>query len=308
MRALLLALVLTVLWTPPALAQGLTVQVLRAPEVIVASDFEGEERTTPSYLWSVEARVTNGDVSRGVTLHAVTYLDRETTGCPERDTGVRPTMKFAKNLQLGPGERETVGGSLDQAETKAYWPHEVFERYPTPTGSVATYAEGEHGFCVLALVSGRDPACEKPESQVCTLASAPFRAYVRHGNTAPAITSVSVSPETPRPGQEVLLSAQATDPDTRPRPDTVRVDWDVGPRVLTGATVRHAFPTQGPHEVVLRVSDGFVVTERTVTVNVTGPPIEGGGDGGNGTPGPPLPLLLVVLAAAGARAARRRQG
>ncbi|MDX1612422.1 MAG: PKD domain-containing protein, partial [Candidatus Thermoplasmatota archaeon] len=189
---------------------------------------------------------------------------------------------------------------------QAYWPMEVLQRYPSPNGEVP-YEEGEHGFCVIVLVTGSDPACDKPADQVCTIAKAPFRSYVRHGNQAPWITKVQVSPETPRPGQEVLLRAQAQDNDTEPRPDRLTYTWDLGPEDATGPVIRHTWNTPGTKEVELQVTDGFEVVNQTVEITVAGdgeaPPSPGPGNG-TPLPGAWLVLPLIGLAALGSRRAR----
>ncbi|MDX1611826.1 MAG: hypothetical protein R3185_05615, partial [Candidatus Thermoplasmatota archaeon] len=73
-----------------ALGAGVTLQLLGTPDVVAAGDYEGEERTTPQYLFSVQVRATNGEDARSPRLDVITYLDPEVTGCPERSEGVRP--------------------------------------------------------------------------------------------------------------------------------------------------------------------------------------------------------------------------
>ena len=161
----------------------------------------------------------------------------------------------------------------------------------------------EHGFCVLAVVTGNDPSCDAPETSTCTLAAAPFRAWVRNSNAPPVFEAIEIVPEAPLVGEEVLLRARVSDRDRAPRADTLTVTWEVAGKELTGSTVRHRFNVGGFHDITVSVSDGFETISETRRIEASGPPIDPPDAVGNGAP--LAPWLALLALALGARVRRR---
>lgn len=280
----------------PAGAAKPAVEVLDAPDVVVANPPENmtRENFNPEYVFSVEVRITNDDQERRVNTEAVIYTDRSVEDCT-RDARAFPVMLFRKNRKLEPGETVRIGGSAHPGEGSqdAYWPLAVSRTYrDARTGENVSVESGEHTFCVTLRVSGEDPACDKPANRTCVLSPTPFDTYVRRTNSPPEVTEFEVSRTEIEPGQEVLFRADATDADTQPRPDILTYEWDLGPATETGKVVRYTYTTTGTHEVQLTVSDGFDTVQRTATVTVA---TEGSGGDGRSAP---MPGLLAVLAGA----------
>lgn len=301
------ALLVGALALPLAAAQGINVQILDKPDVVVTTDYEGDTYTSPRYLFSVQAKVTNGDQERGVNLLAVTYLDPSVEGCPEQRGEVNwVNLGAVKNRRLDPGQSITVGGAKQPGDggSDAYWRLEVFDHYPDQTGGERNYSAGEHTFCVIAQVSEDDPACDQPRA--CWLGKDSFRAYVRPTNQAPWLEQIEVIPEDPEPGDEILFRASATDNDTEPQADQLSYSWELGPDTAEGKVVRHAFNTPGEKQVTLTVTDGFESVSWEQTITVVGQGIGDGGDGTDGAPGPGAGVLILLLALVGATLVSRR--
>lgn len=300
------ALLIGVWGLPLAAAQGVTVQILDHPDVMVTTDYEGETYTSPRYPFSIRAQVTNGDTDRSLSILAITYLDPSVQGCPEQRGDVDwVTLGPVKNRQLEAGDSVTVGGASrpDAGGPDAFWRLEVFDHYPDQAGGERNYSTGRHSFCVVAQVSEDDPACDQPRA--CWLGKDSFRAYVRPTNQAPWLQEVEIVPEDPEPGQELLFRATATDNDTEPREDQLSFAWRLGPDRAQGPVVRHAFNTPGEKRVTLTVTDGFETVTWETNLTVAGAGV-GQDDGTDDAPGPVLGLALVALAGA-AGLARRRQ-
>lgn len=301
-------LLLGALALPLAAAQGMTVQILDRPDVMVTTDYEGEEYTSPRYFFSVQAEISNGDSERAVNLMAITYLDPSVEGCPEQRGDVGwVTLGPVKNRNMGPGDSITVGGAAraDQGSPDEFWRMEVFDHYPDQAGGEQNYSTGEHTFCVVAQVSEDDPDCDQPRA--CWLGKDSFRAYVRPTNEAPWLQEVEIIPENPRPGDEILFRATASDNDTEPREDQLTYSWRMGPDRANGPVVRHTYNTPGEKKVTLTVTDGFETVTWEENVTVAGQGVADGDDGTvDGAPGPGVGLVVLSLAGLAAVLARRR--
>lgn len=289
--------------------------VTDAPSVVVANDPETmsddpetEEREfNPDYVFSVEVRIVNDGDERTVRPEAIIYADPDTDGCPQEQAFFLPFVQ--KRVELAPDERAHVGGSTDaqtaNSDPQGYWPMALSEVYrDAQTGQNVSIEEGDNAFCTTLRTTGEDPACDKPTDETCIIATAPFESYVRIGNEAPAITSLTVNPENPRPGQRTLLSAEAIDNSSRPHEDDLTYTWSIEGETKRGANVQHTFPSQGVQEVRLEVTDGFDTTERTVQVPVGDVPVDDG-DGPLDSPGPGAVASLLLLALLAALRRRR---
>lgn len=297
-----------VLLAPAGLAKP-ALEVLESPDVVVANPPENmtRENFNPDYVFSATVRVNNDDDARQINLEAIVYPDPSVEDCP-RDKAAYPVSFIVKTRKLDAGGTATLGGAAHpQAGSDAeYWPLAVSKEYRNArTGQNQSIEEGEHTFCTNIRVTGEDPACDRPANRTCVIATESFRSYVRRSNAAPEITSFEISNEAPRPNQQVLFQADATDEDTKPREDTLRYTWILGGTERTGKTVRYAFGTAGSHNVTLEVTDGFDTVERTATIQVGQEGTNGPGDGGRDVPSlAPVALVVAVLGAAWLR--RRR--
>lgn len=294
-----LAVVLVLLCMPPA-AAAVSIDLLETPDVIVANT-PNETYNNPSYPFTVQARITNDDQARNLSMQAITYIEPDVDGCPMEGTEHPPPRVFLvqKRLELSPGESATIGGSTEGATAsqnpRAYWPMAVSRTYQDRNGNNVSYPEGEHSFCVVAI----DIDCASGSRTVrqCTAAREPFRAYVRRFNAAPAITDVSVQPSHPRPGQTVALSAEAIDNSTTPRQDTLSYTWHLDGRTVHGSTVQHAFASHGYHSVEIEVTDGFDTVNRSVRVPVGNVTPTGGGSTNDSPGAGPAAAGAIVWAA-----------
>lgn len=267
-------------WLPAVSAQP-QVEVLEAPDVVVANDPETmsddpetEEREfNPEYLFSTQIRVTNDGTQRNAWPHTILYVEQDVEdGCPQDERRKVIRTDFVQlRFNLSADEQVVAGGETDrrEAEAKEYWPMAIPKKYYSPRerGNVSV-DEGPHTFCVVLRTSGEDPSCDRPSNRTCVVAKTPFESYVRRDNEAPVIEEVSVRPENPRPGQTTLFEARASDASTQPREDTLSYTWTLAGDTQRGPTIQHAFETEQVHEVELAVSDGFDTVNRTVEVPV----------------------------------------
>lgn len=294
-----LALALALMLAAPSAAQ-VTVDLLETPDVIVANEPE-DTFNNPDYVFTVTARVSNGEQAYNVSMHAITYIDQDVEGCPTEGTDHPPPRVFLlqKRLDMPPQSSFTVGGSTDpqtaNQDPKSYWPLAVSKTYRDRGGNNVSYAEGEHSFCIVAV--DIDCAAEQRPLRECALDRQAFRSYVRRTNEPPAITELEVRPEHPRPGQTVLLSAEAIDNSTKPRQDSLSFTWTVRGETSHGSSTQASFPTHGFHEVDLEVTDGFDTVNRTVEVPVGNVSTSDDGDT-DGVPAPGWVALLVTLSLA----------
>ncbi len=278
-----------------------SITVVDAPEVTVANPSETmtQDNFNPDYTFSAEVRVVNDGDESQIHLEAWIVEDPSIEACDE-DNEAYPVTFVRKTRTLDPGEEARFGGSASVGDgDDAYWPMAVSEAYGNAeTGEEARFGGEEYTVCALVRVSGDDPSCDRAVDRSCVVAQAPFRVFVREENQPPEVTTFSISNEAPRPGQQVLLEADATDADDQPREDDLSFTWQLGAQQATGQTVRHAFP-QGTHTVTLEVTDGFDTVTETMEVTV----------GEDGDAGPldeaPLGPLLGVLALGAAAALGR---
>lgn len=296
----------------PAVAGQPQLDVLDAPEVVVANDPETmaddpetEQREfNPDYVFSASARVTNDGTQRDVQAEAIVYASQGVgEECPQ-DRQAFPVSFVFKRLNLSAQERLQFGGEADRqgAEGEAYWPMAVAQTYHNArTGQNVSIDEGTHTFCTALRTTGEDPACDRQANRTCVIATAPFQSYVRRENEVPHITSMRADPADPEPGQPVLLEAEAIDNSTEPREDALSFTWNVDGETKRGPSVQHSFPTERVYEVELVVSDGFDEVNRTLRIGVGEATVD---EETNGSPAPGWVASLVVLV--GLAAARRR--
>lgn len=309
---IVLVLALVAMTGVPAAAAQPQLDILDSPEVVVANDPETmsddpetEQREfNPEYVFSASIRVTNDGSQRDVQAEAIVYADQDVEDSCPQDRQAFPVAFVFKRLNLSASERVQVGGetSREDAQGDEYWPMALSRTYRNAqTGQNVSIEEGPHTFCAALRATGEDPACDRSSNRTCVIATAPFESYVRRQNEAPWITSVSVSPENPRPDQRALLSAEAQDNSTEPREDTLSYTWHFDREEQGGASVQHTFGSEGVHEVTLEVTDGFDTVERTIEVPVGDVEVDGD-DGTNDSPAPGWAASLVALAlVAGAR-------
>lgn len=90
-------------------------------------------------------------------------------------------------------------------------------------------------------------------------------------NAVPELTSATVSTGKgkPKPGQQLVFAASATDADG----DSLHYSWDFGDgTTATGALVEHAYAAAGTYTAVVTVTDGVDSVSRSVVVTVKGRP------------------------------------
>jgi hypothetical protein len=318
MRTLALALTVGLLagGLVPAAAAQPQLEVVDSPDVVVANDPEtmaddpetDEREFNPEYVFSATVRANNDGDQRRVQAEGIVYADQDVEDeCPQ-DQQAFPVAFVFKQLNLTAGEQVRFGGSTDksQAQGEAYWPMALSQTYHNAqTGQNVSIEEGEHTFCAALRATGEDPACDRPDDETCVIARAPFTSYVRRTNQAPHITSMSVSPDNPRPGQRALFEAQAIDNSTQPRPDELSFTWRFDRGTQQGANVQQSFPDDGVYEATLAVSDGFDTVERTLRVPVGNATLDEDGSGTNDSPS--LAVASIVAALAGGTVVARRR-
>ena len=94
-------------------------------------------------------------------------------------------------------------------------------------------------------------------------------------NAAPEVTSATVATGKgkPKPGQSLVFTASATDPDG----DSLHYSWAFGDGAsATGALVEHAYAAAGTYTAVVTVTDGVDSVSRSVVVTVKGKPASTG--------------------------------
>lgn len=305
-----LCLVLLSTLAPAAAAQP-TIEVVDAPDVVIANPSENMtgDNFNPDHVFTSTVRVTNDGDDRQITTDAIFYTDPSVDGCP-RDERSFIVSFITKTRTLDPSEQITIGGAAhpSQARGDAYWPMAISQAYYSGATNETIRVDADtYTFCTNIRVTGDDPDCEKPRDQTCVLATDSFRAYVRRSNAVPEITTFDIGDTTPRPGQQIIFEAEATDADTEPSPDTLTYTWNLAGTEKTGKVVRHSFDVATTHRVTLTVTDGFDEVSRSTMINVTTSRTGGqdGGDGGQAAPGPGLAVLAPVAMAALLLARRR---
>lgn len=294
----------------PAVAGQPQLDILDAPEVVVANDPktmaddpETEQREfNPNYVFSASARVTNDDTQRTVRAESIIYVDQGIgENCPQ-DRQAFPVGFIFPRLNLSAQEQMQFGGEAHRqgAEAEEYWPMAVSRTYhDARTGQNVSIEEGTHTFCAALRTTGEDPACDRQANRTCVLATAPFQSYVRRENAAPHITSMQANPSNPQPGEPVLLEAQAVDNSTEPREDSLSYAWHLGGQTKRGPSVQHSFGSERVHEVKVVVSDGFDEVNRTLKIGVGEATVD---EETNGSPAVGwVASLAVVVAVAVAR-------
>lgn len=280
-----------------------SITVVGSPEVVVANPPENfsQDGWNPEYVFSAAFRVANDDVDRRVNAFSIAYADPEVEGCPQdEDEPTWMVMSIWKQRNMEAGETRVFGGETGTQEGQgdAFWPMAVPQAFQDgSTGEEHTFEDEVYTFCGVVLIGSDDPDCDEPSfGDFCVADTDTYRAFVRHENQPPEVTTFSIGDENPRPGQEVLLQGDGEDADDEPRPDDLLFTWRIDGAEHTGQTARHTFGPAGSYTVTLEVTDGFdTVTESREVV------VEGQGDGlmPEETPLPGVLALLGVVAAVG---------
>jgi chitodextrinase len=123
----------------------------------------------------------------------------------------------------------------------------------------------------VSIVGRRSLVAVVPDADTAT-SGCPYAIgaeYVVPVNTAPEVTSASITTGKgkPRPGDLLAFSATGTDADG----DALQYHWDFGDGSSgTGALVEHAYTSAGTYTAVVTVSDGTDTATGSVVVTLKG--------------------------------------
>jgi cytochrome c len=201
---------------------------------VTVTDAEGKTATD-----TVEIEVTGGSAAPPEIIEANA----------DRTSGIAPHLVWF----------EAIAEDPDDA------PGQLVYRWEFGDGEVAYGAEADHTYAepgtYTATVTVTDPAGGSDSAEIDIEVAEPV------GNRPPAVQAGAV-PASGKAPLEVLLTAQASDPDG----DALTYRWEFGDgSVANGRRARHTYTTVGTYQAEVTVSDGEASASATVQIVVGNP-------------------------------------
>ena len=253
-------------------APSTTVPVGTTVNFTASSVVEAPGTAIASETWTFHDNTTASGPSASYTYTAVGTFTVTLTVTD--DLGAVATATATITVQRLPSVSFTASTVALIGQTVRFWPQSSTAAGATITSS--TWAFGPDLVTVLGPPVRPTPhiftaagtyalGLSVTDSRGLT-AVAPARSIRIHSRPTAAF---SVSPAAPVVGQQVVLTSQSSDPDGPLDDEDWDLDGDGEFDDATGASVRGAFTTAGPHTVGLRVRDGDGIAARiTKVINV----------------------------------------